>query len=42
MARALAIALLALTLLMVSSWPSQTAPDTHEPPVNLATTTARR
>jgi hypothetical protein len=42
MARALAITLLALTLALISSWPSRTAPDAHELPVPPIATTARR
>jgi len=42
MTRTLAIALLVFTLAMVSSWPAQTAPDAHEPPIVPTVTTARR
>jgi len=42
MARALTITLLVLSLALVSSWPSQTAPDAHELPATPTATTARR
>ena len=42
MARALAITLLALTLALVSSWPSNTALDAHEHTVHIPAATLRR
>ena len=42
MARALAIALLALTLALVSSWPAQTATDDHGPSITPTASTTRR
>ena len=42
MARALTIALLALTLALVSSWPAQTALDAHEHAITPTASTARR
>ena len=42
MARAFAIALQVFSLALVSSWPTQIAPDDHQLPITPTATAARR